>query len=606
MCGIGGLASVDPDATLPRAVCVTLQHRGPDASGFSRLQGDDWHIEFAHTRLAIVDLSQAGEQPMADESGDLVMIFNGEIYNSPELRNYCESRGHRFASTMDGEVILHLWEMEGAEALKRLNGIFAVALADRRTGDLYLARDPLGVKPLYYSSNAESLWFGSEVRAVVAAGAPAGNVDVQALGQFLSFLWIPDPRSVYKGIRSLEPGMVLRWRRGAVDRWPYCTPFWPTEDVLSMDAPTATTEARRRIKGAAQRQLMADVPVGLMASGGVDSGLIWWATHQTRARIYTISWQDNSQSTESLEDDCRAVAALEKRFGGAVSYLNGADADRDALPVTGDLFGDAAFHLTRFIARAARRDGLKVLLSGQGGDELFGGYRRHFAARLLERKRVGTALRWLGKGVPTGVGRHGYMTAEYVSRLKRALAERDPFDGYMQLCTYSSARERAEYLGCTEREMANAAMWQRHREVFESVPPKVSFLRKAMAVDLNVYLPGMGLAFVDRGAMEFSVEVRVPLLDLELVRWALQLPESLMLRRIRGKWITRSLAETELQPSVANRPKRAFAAPVEVFSEWNGRAGDQGFRQGMYFARATKILDRFLASPDVDISAPAR
>ena len=529
---------------------------------------------------------------MENEDGSIVMVFNGEIYNSPELRRYCEAKGHRFSSAMDGEVILHLWEMEGAACLSRLNGIFAVAIASTKTGEVVLARDPLGVKPLFYCSRPDgSMWFASELAALGAAGAPMGGADPVALAQFLAFLWIPDPRTPFVGARSLEPGQALQWTPDGDHLFFYGEPLVPAPDV-DQRSEDLVRVVRDRFTDAAQRQLLADVPIGLMASGGVDSGLLWWATHGSLDRAYTITWSGPSDF-EGVDDDRRAVVELEDRFGTPVSYLPGEDAD-DILPPSGDLFADPAYNLTRLIARTARDQGYKVLLSGQGADELLAGYRRHRMAPLvrhLRLGRLGSKLEHSLLRLPTG-----RLSTEYTARLARACSEPDPFRGYMQLCTYSTAVDRAKALDCDESEVSNDVVWQRHREVFDRLPANLSFLRKVLALDLAVYLPGLGLAYVDRAGMEFGVEIRVPWLDLEFVRWALTLPDHALVRRGRGKWLTRELAAEQLSYEFAHRPKRGFTAPASSLGQAAGDRGQQGFRQGAYFARAKRVLGSHLAN----------
>lgn len=590
MCGIAGAAAKGPSASVGPAVLAALRHRGPDAEATRAWSGANSSWALAHTRLSIVDLSPAGEQPMEDEDGSLVMVFNGEIYNSPELRRYCEAKGHRFRSTMDGEVILHLWEMEGAACLGRLNGIFAVAVADTRTGEVVVARDPLGVKPLFYSQGTEDqLWFASELTALRATGAPLGGHDLVALAQFLSFLWVPDPRTPFEGAKSLEPGQALRWNSdGTTALFSYGEPLVPHPDSEVVARDVLVAEVRERFVEAARRQLLADVPIGLMASGGVDSGLIWWATHDSLDRAYTIDWRTDDDF-EGLDDDRRAVVQLQARFGNPVDYLPGESAG-DVLPPSGDLFADPAYDLTRLIARTARQRGQKVLLSGQGGDELFAGYRRHAMAPLVGRLRLGRVGNLLERSLSRMPA--GRLPSEYAARLARATGEGDPFSAYMQLCTYSTAAERATALNCTAAEVNNEVVWQRHREVFDRLPHDLSFLRKVLAMDLAVYLPGLGLAYVDRAGMEFGVEIRVPWLDLNLVRWTLTQPDNALIRRGRAKWLTRDLAAAELSSELAHRPKRGFAAPA---SHIGGGNGQRGFRQGAYFARARRIVGEYLA-----------
>ena len=588
MCGIAGMAARGLSASIGPAVLAALRHRGPDAEGTRIWSGPNSSWALAHTRLSIVDLSPAGEQPMENEDGSLVMVFNGEIYNSPELRRYCETKGHRFRSDMDGEVILHLWEMEGAACLGRLNGIFAVAMANTDTGEVVVARDPLGVKPLVFCrGDDDTLWFASELAALRAANAPLGDYDLVALAQFLSFLWVPDPRTPFEGAKSLEPGQALRWTPdGRSALFFYGEPLVPAPQADGMDHEARVDLVRERFVDATRRQLLGDVPIGLMASGGVDSGLIWWATQDSLARAFTIGWQ-GAKDFEGLDDDRRAVVELQARFGTEVDYLPGETAG-DVLPSSGDLFADPAYDLTRLIARTARQQGYKVLLSGQGGDELLAGYRRHAMAPLVGRLRLGRAGNLLEQSLSRLPA--GRLSSEYATRLARATGEADAFSAYMQLCTYSTAAERAAALGCTEAEVSNEVIWQRHREVFDRLPAGLTFLRKAIALDLAVYLPGLGLAYVDRAGMEFGVEIRVPWLDLDFVRWALTLPDDALTRRGRGKRLTRDLAAIELSPTIAHRPKRGFAAPA---SRLGGGGGQRGFRQGAYFDRARRTLDEF-------------
>lgn len=603
MCGIAGTTTAGGSARLGASTLAALRHRGPDAGATRAWAGERSSWELAHARLSIVDLSAAGEQPMENEDGSLVMVFNGEIYNSPELRRYCEAKGHTFRSAMDGEVILHLWEMEGLSCLARLNGIFAVAVASTTTGEVVLARDPLGVKPLFYSiGKGGALWFASELTALRAAGAPMGGHDPVALAQFLTFLWVPDPRTPFAGAMSLEPGQALHWTSAGHRLSFYGEPLVPApaDDRLTTDERVG--DVRDRFAEAATRQLLADVPIGLMASGGVDSGLLWWATRAQLAKAYTISW-DREGDFEGLDDDRRAVVELERRFETSVDYLPGESAG-DILPPTGDLFADPAYDLTRLIARTARDQGYKVLLSGQGADEVFAGYRRHTMAPLVGRLRLGR----LGGAAERSLLRlpPGRLSSEYAARLFRACSEPRPFAAYMQLCTYSTPAERAQALDSTEAEVANEVMWQRHEEVFDRLPAGLSFLRKALALDLAVYLPGLGLAYVDRAGMEFGVEVRVPWLDLDFVRWALTLPDEALVRRGRGKWLTRNLAARELSAEIAHRPKRGFAAPAGRVSRTGATPGDRGFRQGAYFSRARRILDEYVAGSDAGRRDPER
>jgi asparagine synthase (glutamine-hydrolysing) len=551
---------------------------------------------FAHTRLAINDLSPAGDQPMSTDDGSLVMVFNGEIYNAPQLRTHCERRGRQFRSSMDGEVILHLWALDGPACLNRLNGIFAVALADTRAGDLVLIRDPLGVKPLFYSIGRDgAMHFASELRALLAAGAALGDFDVAALAQFLTFLWIPDPRTPYSGARSVEPGTFLRWSGGHVEQRRYSSLLHADVPAERTDVAEAAEEGSELLQAAVRRQLLSDVPVGLMASGGIDSGLLWWGASGSLERAYTITWE--SPSSEGLDEDAEAVRRSQAELGTPVVYLPGQGWEQDRLPQGGDLLADPAYELTRSIASAARDDGVKVLLSGQGGDEVFGGYRRHQMASVMDRIPLHGGAARAAQAMARLAKRSLY--AEYLFRLSSALRQRDPFLRYMELCVYSSAADRARVLGCTEAEVSDEVVYRRHAEVFDELPNGISYLRKAMALDLNVYLPGLGLAYADRGGMEEGIEVRVPLLDLDFVRWSLRLPDDLLVHRGRSKRLSKEIAARHLPRSVVYRPKRGFGAPASEI-ETVSTAGSRGFRQAGYFNRAVQMLQHFMdAAPFV-------
>jgi len=582
MCGIAGLTNAQPDV-------VPLTHRGPDGHQWASIGcGDGSVISLLHTRLAIVDLSDAGNQPMSDETGRFTMVFNGEIYNHLDLRRICEAQGHRFRSKMDGEVILHLWEMEGAACLKRLNGIFAVAIADRDTSELFLARDPLGVKPMLYTQDAAGdLIFGSEATALRDLGADLGAPSVVALARFLTFLWVPNPDTPYSNIHSLRPGHLLRWKRGRPSSDDaYNVPIPHPDQVRPRSMASAVDELEQRLGAATRRQLLGDVPIGLMASGGIDSSLIWQAAGSGIDRAFTIEWR--GANDEGIGEDAQAVTVLERHLGTPVTYLDGRDATDEYNVVAGDLFADPAYELTRLISRRANEMGRKVLLSGQGGDEVFGGYRRHQVAPLLGRAFTGP----LGT-LAAAASAKGGMAGEFATRLARATARRDPFERYMELCTYSTSSERARALGVTEREVSEEIVWAEHRAHWNQLPKGLSFLRKAMALDLGVYLPGLGLSYVDRAGMEFGMEIRVPLLDLELLDWSFSLPDALLVRRFQGKLLTRELARRVIPREVVDRPKRGFGAPSTTL-QTNSAEGQRGHRQGRYFALASSILDDWL------------
>ena len=284
-------------------------------------------------------------------------------------------------------------------------------MLDSAANELFLARDPLGVKPLVYAEGNDEVWFASELRALLAMGAPTGGHDLMALAQFLSFLWIPDPRTPYAGMRSIEPGSVVRWTADGSSTSRYCQPLHPAESPLEISPRHAVEELCARFADAVRRQLLSDVPIALMASGGVDSSLIWWAARESIERAYTIEWGDTTGG-ERLSEDTATVRALSDLLGTPVTYVAG-EAAPNSPPRAGDLFADPAHDLARSISRRASGDGFKVLLSGQGGDELFAGYRRH---------RVAPFLRYIRPG---GVGNGGAGAKPLRQRATRRVPNKD-------------------------------------------------------------------------------------------------------------------------------------------------------------------------------------
>lgn len=589
MCGIAGTAGGQvPDSD---GVLSTMRHRGPDAESTTTFDLHGPQVHWFHTRLAINDLSAQGNQPLFNDDGTVAVIFNGEIYNSPELRALCRSRGHQLRSTSDGAVIAHLWQDEGVDAFRRLNGIFAIALYDAGRDEMVLVRDPVGVKPLFYARAHDELWFASELTTLRALEAPLGDDDTLAAAQFLSFLWVPDPRTPHSNVRSLPPGHLLRWRPGgtAVERW--CDLVLESASSPTVSKETALTEIHERLLGAVNRQMLSDVPVALLASGGIDSSAIWWASRERGTHAYTIDWKEQ-RTSERLDEDTSAVELLGRALDTPVTYVPATDLRLDALPSSGDLFSDPAVELCRLIACAASENGTKVLLSGQGGDEVFGGYRRHLVGPLTAAVRSGPLGRAAADVLRRLPARFSLPT-EYLSRAAESSAAPDPLASYMTLCTYSTPAQRARALDCTEEEVSDENVWQTHQDFFVRLPDEWSLLRRFRALDLGVYLPGLGLAYADRSGMACGVEIRVPLLDLDLVRWALRFEDRALVSGRTLKPVLRSVVESSLPREIATRPKRGFAVPAETLSErCDGPLQDdgKGFRQTQYAALAESML----------------
>ncbi len=593
MCGIIGYVSQNLNEETFRKATCSLEHRGPDGL---KIEGGDfdglpWRL--GHCRLSINDLSELGTQPMASPSGRYLMVYNGEIYNSPELRKECEASGSIFKSQMDGEVILHLWELEGSDCLKKLNGIFAICIVDTVGKSITIARDPVGVKPLFYSNSDNRFCFASEIEALNDLGINNGGLDSAGLAQFLTFLWIPAPNTPFKNIKALKPGEMAVYANSRLEAKRFSPVFTASSSSLSGATSELMAEVSLKIRQAASRQLLSDVPIGIMASGGVDSGLIWANTSQNLSLAYSISWDLIKNDSEGISDDLVSARLVASNFQTKLREIPGDDWGGSGLPHSGDLFADPAYELVRKMAVAAREDGLKVLFSGQGGDEIFGGYRRHAVARVIGSKPHFSGLFFKGLYNLSKMKSGMNISQEYISRLVLALSEGDREKGYLQLCSYSTQEDRANALDLTSAEVSDDVVYKEHLEVFAVQPANISFLRKAMSVDLNVYLPGLGLSYVDRASMEAGIEVRVPLVDLELLKYSLDLPDNVLVRRGTTKWIAKQAALAVLPPETVERPKRSFGAPASQVGSNTNSDNSRGYRQSRYFNHACQVLEKY-------------
>lgn len=582
MCGLAGVVTSSYDVARPR---FDLSHRGPDGETWLRVGEDDWSGHLYHSRLTINDLTDAGKQPMRSRCGSgVVLCFNGEIYNSPDLRRECEARGHRFQSDMDGEVILHLYEDFGVRAFERLNGIFAISIMEA-SGKLVLARDAIGVKPLFYRELEGGVAFASEPQELRHEFGET-TWDVRALAAFLTFLWVPAPWTAFTEIRALRPGEVLQWHPGA--RQPLISTgshaLAVPQELEPVKSPArAGTEVGELLDRAVSRQLLSDVPIGLMASGGTDSTLIWHSCREIADVGFTIR---ETAGIEGLDADAQAASRYASDYGLRHRMLEPAANVLDDFAATGDLLADPAFSLTKSISAKARMTGVPVLFSGQGADEVMGGYRRHSAAVALDRfpdKATQLAARVARRS------RHP-IRAEYGRRLYTAATCVDPFKRYSHLYRYANADTRARILDVPVSEVSDDVVFSEHRNAWEDLPRSWAFSKKAITLDLMVYLPGLGLSYVDRASMSQGVEIRVPWLDHDLVAWSLAQSESSLVgvrqRKIPARW----LSEHRLPAYIWDRPKAGFAVAAERLLQEDERTQSQ--RHAGYIRQCVWALGR--------------
>jgi asparagine synthase (glutamine-hydrolysing) len=562
MCGwVGVFGAPVQRADLTRAGAL-LQTRGPDGSGERLLERGPLTGGFAHRRLAILDLSDAGAQPMVDEERGVSLVYNGELYNAPELRRELEAGGARLQSRSDTEVLLRGWIEWGDAVLERIEGIFAFALADERAGRVLLARDRTGVKPLYWAHQNGVLVAGSAPRALLALRPALGSrLDEVALAEFLTLLWIPHPRTPWQHIRKLEPGCALVFHDGRIEQRRYWA--MPDPGVDPVDAGVL----RGCLREVTTRQLLADVEVGVLFSGGLDSTLLvrflLEGRHQPLVAL-TAGYDPASQRLETVPDDllfARTVARREPALdlrevpidGEASSALE--ILDRLAMHFDDPVADPAALTLWQL----CRESPHKVLLSGVGGEELFAGYPRHGAlghARRLA-SLPGPVRRALGTG--TGLlagGRAGPLHGprRNVEKLLRACGTDRPVH-YWRLMSQLGDRHLRELMPDVAEEALN--------DLDALSPPLATIeLADALRFDRLQFLPSLNLAYVDKASMAASVEVRVPLLDERLVSLVAPTDPGMLLAGSVGKRPLRDAARGVVPDEVIDRPKTGFGGPV--------------------------------------------
>lgn len=578
MCGICGTAGyVDREAL--ELMTDALVHRGPDDRGV--YIDAEACIGLGNRRLAILDLSPKGHMPMTSVQTGVTITYNGEVYNYRALRRELAARGHAFASDTDTEVVLRGYEEWGRGVLPRLNGIFALAIWDPRTRDLIVARDRFGVKPLYYSVGDGVLTFASEVKALIAGGYRPQALDPAALHRYLAYLWVPAPRTLFPGVKKLEPASCLVWREGRLTHETFWRPeFTPRDDA---SVPELAGELRELLLDTVRRQLRSDVPLGVFLSGGLDStALLALASCVSEAppRCYTITFRAEDSTLEQSADDARYAALAAAAYGAELECIEVAPDVVDLLPrVVWQLdepVADPAAIATLLISEAARPTST-VLLSGQGADEIFAGYRVHQMHRwaqalaALPPSVAARAVPWAldvarpHAGNIPGV-REGFVLA--VDRYLRKLAAGVPLEPDARFAFYRAYYGDQELLGLynpeLRRELAGEHAWSEHEEYMRSAPAG-DFLNKMLYTDWKTFLPELNLAYCDKLSMAASVETRVPYLDNEIVDFMCTVPASLKLHGLTSKYLLREAMKDLVPAEILHRRKVGFGAPIRTW-----------------------------------------
>lgn len=562
VCGIAGFdRRLINDPTIVRRLQAGLRHRGPDGAG----SGTAGPWQLVQTRLAVIDLSDRVRYPMTNEAGDVHLVFNGEIYGHGALRAELEARGHVFRTRCDAEVVVHGWEEWGPGLFPRLNGMFALGVVDDRTGELILARDRLGIKPLVRTLT-EPFAFASDALELVAAGLVSADVDVRAIDEYLAFHYVPSPLTGLLHVAQVEPGTMIRRRRDGtehVDRWsPY---LFEPRDVST----ASLEEAEDVLRTAVRRQIVADVDVGVFLSSGIDSALILSYAVEAGARptALTIGFRGHGDYDES-------VGARQLTRGLGVRHVVESfdlpfDEVMDQVGRAYDLpFADPSSVATLQLARMAREH-VTVALSGTGGDDLFGGYYRHRAHHLnAVLDRVPEALaRRVGPGPPRGGERSTRvrLARSYLARLA-ATVPLGARGRYLALIGSSTSDAAARVVrGANPDRDAKDGVAERHG--FNArVTEGVVDLDALQAFEMRTYLPGDLLLKEDRATMLFSVEARVPLLDQAVLDLSQRVAVEQRASRRQGKRLLREIASRRLPNASVQSGKRGFAVPLaELF-----------------------------------------
>jgi asparagine synthase (glutamine-hydrolysing) len=531
-------------------------------------------VALGHVRLAILDLSSMGHQPMVSPCGQLVLAYNGEVFNYRELREELTAKGHTFRGTSDTEVLLQLYLAYGEGMLSRLNGMFSFALWDARNGAMLLARDGVGVKPLYYTETVEAVLFASELKALLAFPQLRRELDDAALRDHLTYLWAPAPRTIMRSVRKLQPGYAIWVRNGRIVRhWQWDT---PPAHVLpqAMDDSTAVQVVRETLQRAVERQLVSDVPVGAFLSGGLDSGAVAACAQRVLRRngsgeslhCFTIALDADEQRAEGMVSDLPYARQVARHLGVILHEVHASAALADEIPQMvwqlDEPLADPAPLNVLAIARLARQQGIPVLLSGAGGDDLFTGYRRH--QLWMVEQRLSYLPPWV-RAMVARAARRLPTSRVFTRRLRKGLGQLD-LEGNARI---ASLFEWLEPVWVDRILAPDVLAASRHTnpllESLGALPPSVPGLNRMLHLECQHFLADHNLTYTDKMSMASGVEVRVPLLDQELVRVAFSLPLGVKQRGMQGKWVLKEAMRGILPENVIDRPKTGFGLPLRAW-----------------------------------------
>ena len=569
MCGIAGCYQQADGQRLISVMTDRIAHRGPDANGVWSHTGEQVSIHLGHRRLSIIDLSSAADQPLS--KGNLTLVYNGELYNYRELRAELAGRGAAFDTASDTEVVLEAWRHWGPAALAKFRGMFAFALADTATGELILARDPLGIKPLLFLRRGAGVVFASELKALIAAFGPELRIEPGAMVASMLYYWVPEQRCAIKGVCKLPAGSWARIRPGAAE--PEVRSYWRVQDVAAESAGRPAPDLSAVIEESVRAHLVADVPVSSFLSGGLDSSIVTVLAHKDADSVdaYTITFRPEDQKLEAMPDDAVYARKVARQFGIELHEIEISPDIAAMLPrmvdVLDEPIGDPAAINTLLMCEAARERGVKVILSGMGADELFGGYRKHLACLMASRYRrlpaaVRAPARLTVRAMPVSIGDRGlryprwakrFMTFAELpeeARFRRSYTLYDP-EGLANLVGPDLAGSVGDVIG-------------EHAAVYDDNALDDEVNRMCLA-DTRLFMAGLNLTYTDRASMAASVEVRVPFVDKVVAEAAFAIPGRDKIRGRMAKAALKDAAENWLPHEIVHRPKASFGAPLRAW-----------------------------------------
>jgi asparagine synthase (glutamine-hydrolysing) len=569
MCGIAGCYQQTDGQKLADIMTDRIAHRGPDSTGTWNYADDRVSINLGFRRLSIIDLSAAADQPLRKDG--LTLIYNGELYNYRAVRAELAARGVQFRTSSDTEVVLEAWRCWGPGALRRFRGMFAFALVDERTGELVLARDPFGIKPLYYLPRGQGVVFASELKALVAAAGSELRMEPGALIASMLYYWLPEQRCAIDKVSKLPGGS---WAIFRPDGSSSIEQYWNVAEVAAEAAAGPAANLGEVIEESITAHLVADVPISSFLSGGLDSSIITVLAHQANPQVdaYTITFRPEDQRLEAMPDDAIYARKVAARYGIDLHEIEISPDIVNLLPrmvdVLDEPIGDPAAINTLLMCEAARERGVKVILSGMGADELFGGYRKQMAC--LMASRYGRLPAPLRRGVirpvvdrlPVSAAGHGLRYARWAKRFL-TFADLPEEPRFRRSYTLYDPAELAALISPDLAGYVDDVVAE-HAAIYLDNALDDEVNRMCLA-DSRLFLPGLNLAYSDRSSMAASVEVRVPFVDPEVARAAFSFPGSAKIKGRQSKIALKHAAEKWLPHEIVHRPKASFSAPLRAW-----------------------------------------